>query len=53
MNRGNGQNDDDWTPERRESFRRKRRGKNLVMLALLLGFVVLVYLIALVRMQEF
>lgn len=49
MNRENGRNDDGWTPERRENFRRKRRGKNLVMLALLLSFVILVYLIAVVR----
>jgi hypothetical protein len=39
-----------WTPETREAFRRKKRGKNLALLAVLLAFVVLVYIVALVRM---
>jgi hypothetical protein len=41
---------DGWTPETREAFRRKKRGKNLALLAVLLAFVVLVYIVALVRM---
>jgi hypothetical protein len=40
----------EWTKERRETFRRKRRGKNLVLLAALVAFVALVYVVALVRM---
>jgi hypothetical protein len=42
--------DPDWTPETREAFRRKKRGKNLALMAVLLGFVVLVYIVAIVRM---
>ncbi|WP_169816579.1 hypothetical protein [Rhodovibrio salinarum] len=40
----------DWTPETRDAFRRKKRGKNLALLAVLVGFVVLVYIVAIVRM---
>ena len=40
----------EWTPEKRETFRRKRRGKNLAILAALVAFVVIVYIVALVRM---
>ena len=40
----------EWTPETREAFRRKKRGKNLAVMALLIGFVVLVYIVAIVRM---
>jgi hypothetical protein len=40
----------EWTSETREAFRRKKRGKNLALLAVLLAFVVLVYIVALVRM---
>ncbi len=40
----------EWTPETREAFRRKKRGKNLALMAVLIGFVVLVYIVAIVRM---
>lgn len=40
----------EWTKEKRADFRRRRRGKNLVLLALLLAFVALVYVVALIRM---
>jgi hypothetical protein len=40
----------DWTPETREAFRRKKRGKNLAVMALLIAFVVLVYFVAIIRM---
>lgn len=40
----------EWTEEKREDFRRKRRPKNLAMLFLLLAFIVLVYIVAVVRM---
>ena len=43
-------NEQDWTPETRAAFRRKKRGKNLAVMALLIGFVVLVYIVAIVRM---
>jgi hypothetical protein len=40
----------EWTDETRAQFRRKKRGKNLALMAVLLAFVVLVYLVALIRM---
>ena len=40
----------EWTKERREDFRRKRRGRNWALLAVLVAFVVLVYFVALIRM---
>ncbi|MBK1669962.1 hypothetical protein CKO28_18160 [Rhodovibrio sodomensis] len=40
----------DWTPETRAAFRRKKRGKNFALLAVLIGFVVVVYIVAIVRM---
>jgi hypothetical protein len=40
----------DWTPETREAFRAKKRGKNLALMGVLLAFVVIVYIVALVRM---
>lgn len=40
----------EWTEEKREEFRRKRRVKNLAVLGLLVAFVVIVYFVALVRM---
>ena len=39
-----------WTPETREAFRRKKRGKNMALMAVLMAFVVLIYFVALVRM---
>ena len=40
----------EWTDETREAFRRKKRGKNLALMAVLVAFVVLVYIVAIVRM---
>jgi hypothetical protein len=40
----------EWSDETRADFRRKKRGKNLALMAVLIAFVVLVYLVALVRM---
>jgi hypothetical protein len=42
--------DIEWTKEKREAFRRKRRGKNLALMGLLFAFVVLVYIVSIVRM---
>ncbi len=39
-----------WTNQTRAEFRRKRRPKNLALMAILLGFVVLVYIVAVIRM---
>lgn len=43
-------NEQEWSDETREAFRRKKRGKNLALLAILVGFVVLVYIVSIVRM---
>jgi len=40
----------EWTAEKRAEFRRKRRGRNWALLAVLAAFVVLVYVVALIRM---
>jgi hypothetical protein len=40
----------EWTDQTRAEFRRKRRGKNLALMAVLLAFVVLVYIVAVIRM---
>jgi predicted nucleic acid-binding Zn ribbon protein len=38
------------TPEQGSEHRKRQRGKNLALLAALAGFVVLVYVVSLVRM---
>ena len=48
--RDNSLQETDWTPETREAFRRKKRGKNFAVMALLIAFVVLVYFVAIIRM---
>ena len=40
----------EWTAQTRVEFRRKRRPKNLALMAVLLAFVVLVYIVAVIRM---
>ncbi len=40
----------EWTAQTRAEFRRKRRPKNLALMAILLAFVVLVYIVAVIRM---
>jgi hypothetical protein len=42
-----------WTPEERAQFNRHRRGRNLLLLAALAGFSVLVYAIAIVKLHEY
>ena len=42
-----------WTPEERAEFNRRRRGRNLLLLAALGGFSLLVYAIALVKLHEY
>ena len=42
--------DVEWTAQTRAEFRRKRRSKNLALMAILLAFVVLVYIVAVIRM---
>ncbi len=42
--------DVEWSDQKRKEFRRKRRVKNFVLLAILAAFVVIVYFVALIRM---
>jgi len=39
-----------WTDQTRAEFRRRRRGRNWALLAILVAFAVLVYFVALIRM---
>ena len=39
-----------WTRQTRAEFRRQRRPKNLALLAILVAFCVLVYIVAVIRM---
>ncbi|OYV41601.1 MAG: hypothetical protein B7Z80_01165 [Rhodospirillales bacterium 20-64-7] len=43
----------DWTPAERAEFVRRRRGRNLLLLAALGGFCLLIYAIALVKLHEY
>jgi hypothetical protein len=40
------------TPQEEEEFKRRRKARNLVFVAVLLGFVVLFYAITIVRMSD-
>ncbi len=42
-----------WTPEMVAEFKRRRRGRNLALLAALAGFSLLIYAIALVKLHEY
>ncbi len=41
------------TPEQRRAFSAARRGRNLLLLAALGGFCILIYVIALVKLHEY
>ena len=41
-----------WTAEQRAEFMRRRRGRNLLLLAALGGFALLIYAIAIVKLHE-
>jgi hypothetical protein len=43
----------DWSPAERAEFMRRRRGRNLLLLAALGGFCLLIYAIALVKLHEY
>ncbi|HTJ88747.1 MAG TPA: hypothetical protein VL356_01025 [Acidocella sp.] len=45
--------DPHWTPAARAEFMRRRRGRNLLLLAALGGFCLLIYAIALVKLHEY
>ena len=42
-----------WTPQERAEFTRRRRGRNLLLLAALGGFSLLIYAIAIVKLHEY
>jgi hypothetical protein len=42
-----------WTPEERAKFNAARRSRNILLLAAMGGFCVLIYLIALVKLHEY
>jgi hypothetical protein len=43
----------DWTPEMIAEFKRRRRGRNYALLAVLGGFCLLIYAIAMVKLHEY
>lgn len=43
----------DWSDEQRAEFLRRRRGRNLLLLAALAGFSVMIYGIAIVKLHEY
>ena len=45
--------ENDWTPEVRAEFNRRRRGRNFALLAVLGGFCLIIYAIALVKLHEY
>jgi hypothetical protein len=42
-----------WTPEMLAEFKRRRRGRNYLLLSVLGGFSLLIYAIALVKLHEY
>jgi hypothetical protein len=42
-----------WTPEMAREFKRRRRGRNYLLLAALGGFCILIYAIAVVKLHEY
>lgn len=42
-----------WSDEQRAEFLRRRRGRNLLLLAALAGFSVMIYGIAIVKLHEY
>ena len=45
--------ENDWTPEMRATFSRRRRGRNYALLAALAGFCLLIYAIAIVKLHAY
>ncbi len=43
----------DWSPAQRAEFNRRRRGRNWALLAVLGGFCLIIYAIALVKLHEY
>jgi hypothetical protein len=42
-----------WSPEMVAEFKRRQRGRNLALLGVLVGFCVLIYAIAVVKLHEY
>ncbi len=42
-----------WTPEQRREFSRRRRSRNWLLLAVLGGFCLIIYAIAIVKLHEY
>jgi hypothetical protein len=42
-----------WTPEMQAEFKRRRRGRNFLLLAALGAFCVIIYAIALVKLHNY
>jgi hypothetical protein len=42
-----------WTPEMLAEFKRRRRGRNYLLLAVLGGFCLVIYAIACVKLHEY
>jgi hypothetical protein len=42
-----------WTPEMQAEFKRRRRGRNYLLLSVLGGFALLIYAIAMVKLHEY
>jgi len=44
---------ENWSPEMVAEFKRRQRGRNLALLAVLGGFCVLIYAVAVVKLHEY
>lgn len=44
---------ENWSPEMVAEFKRRQRGRNWALLAVLVGFCVLIYAIAVVKLHEY
>jgi hypothetical protein len=42
-----------WSAEMQTEYKRRRRGRNLLLLAALAGFCVIIYAIAIVKLHEY
>jgi len=52
MNEPETESTKDWSDEMRAEFRRRRRGRNVVLLVFLVGLCVLIYAISVVKLFQ-
>ncbi len=45
--------EENWSPEMIAEFRRRQRGRNWALLAVLAGFCVVIYAVAVVKLHEY